>query len=97
MNLEDLGLSEDQLKVVAALIESAKSSGDSGRIKSLEASVEKLESMVKEVIKRYPKQVEQYKAGKEKLFGFFVGQMMQNTKGKGNPNIIQKLLKKHLS
>ena len=60
-------------------------------------SAEELEKMVKEVIKAYPKQVEQYKTGKEKLFGFFVGQIMQKTKGKGNPNIIHELLKKHLS
>jgi len=60
-------------------------------------SVKELEKIVKEVIKEQTKQVEQYKAGKEKLFGFFVGKIMQNTKGKGNPKIIQKLLKKYLS
>ena len=31
------------------------------------------------------------------MFGFFVGQMMQKTKGKGDPKMIQELLKKHLS
>ena len=60
-------------------------------------SVKELERIVKEVIREHPKQVGQYKAGKEKLFGFFVGKIMQDTKGKGNPKIIQKLLKKHLS
>jgi len=60
-------------------------------------SVEELEKMIKEIIKVYPQQVEKYKAGKEKLFGFFVGQIMQKTKGKGNPNVIQQLLKKYLS
>ncbi len=59
-------------------------------------SVEELETIVKEIIAANPKQVEQYKAGKDKLFGFFVGQMMQKTKGKGNPKTINELLKKHL-
>lgn len=41
--------------------------------------------------------VEQYKAGKDKLFGFFVGQVMKEMKGKANPAIVNELLKKHLS
>ena len=60
------------------------------------SSVEELEAMVKEIIAANPKQVEQYKSGKEKLFGFFVGQMMQKTKSKGDPKVIQELLKKYL-
>ena len=60
-------------------------------------SVEELEAMVKEVITANPKQTADYKAGKDKLFGFFVGQMMQKTKGKGNPQLINDLIKKHLS
>lgn len=60
-------------------------------------SVEELENIIKEIVKDNPKQVEQYKSGKDKLFGFFVGEAMKRTKGKGNPNIIQDLLKKYLS
>jgi aspartyl-tRNA(Asn)/glutamyl-tRNA(Gln) amidotransferase subunit B len=59
-------------------------------------SVDELESMVKEIIATNPKQVEEYRSGKEKLFGFFVGQMMQKTKGKGNTQLINDLVKKHL-
>lgn len=59
-------------------------------------SVEELEAMVKEIIAANPQQTEQYRSGKDKLFGFFVGQMMQKTKGKGNPQLINELLKKHL-
>ena len=44
-----------------------------------------------------PKNVEEYKAGKEKLFGFFVGQVMKATQGKANPAVINKLLKDKLS
>ncbi len=69
------------------------------KIKGLEqmGSVEELEAMVKELLAANAAQVADYKAGNVKLFGFFVGQMMQKTKGKGDPKIIQELLKKHLS
>jgi len=60
-------------------------------------SPEELENIVLEIIKSNPNQVAQYKAGSEKMFGFFVGQAMQKTKGKGNPQILTDLLKKHLS
>jgi aspartyl-tRNA(Asn)/glutamyl-tRNA(Gln) amidotransferase subunit B len=60
-------------------------------------SVDELETMVKEIIAANPGQTAEYRAGKEKLFGFFVGQMMQKTKGKGNPQLINDLIKKHLN
>ncbi|MEX0939782.1 MAG: Asp-tRNA(Asn)/Glu-tRNA(Gln) amidotransferase subunit GatB [Candidatus Babeliales bacterium] len=60
-------------------------------------STEELEQVVLSIIKENPAKVEQYKSGKDKLFGFFVGQAMQKTQGKGNPKILQELLKKHLS
>ena len=40
--------------------------------------------------------VEQYKSGKDKLFGFFVGQAMKDTQGKGNPKLINDILKEKL-
>jgi aspartyl-tRNA(Asn)/glutamyl-tRNA(Gln) amidotransferase subunit B len=60
-------------------------------------SVEELEKIIKEMLAVYQSQVADYKAGNQKLFGFFVGQAMQKTKGKGDPKVIQELLKKHLS
>jgi aspartyl-tRNA(Asn)/glutamyl-tRNA(Gln) amidotransferase subunit B len=42
------------------------------------------------------KQVAQYKGGNEKLFGFFVGQVMRAMKGSGNPGVVNDLLKKAL-
>lgn len=60
-------------------------------------SLDELEAMVKEIIAANPKQTEEYRSGKDKLFGFFVGQMMQKTKGKGNPQLINDLIKKHLN
>ncbi|MCK9272138.1 Asp-tRNA(Asn)/Glu-tRNA(Gln) amidotransferase subunit GatB [Candidatus Gracilibacteria bacterium] len=55
-----------------------------------------LEEIVKKVIENNSTQVEQYKAGNEKLFGFFVGQAMKESKGAGNPKIFNDLFKKYL-
>jgi len=56
-----------------------------------------IEKIIDEVITRSPNEVERYKAGDEKLMGFFVGQIMKATKGKANPKIVNELLKKKLS
>lgn len=56
-----------------------------------------LERIVKEIIEKNPTQVEQYKAGKESVFQFFVGQIMAATKGKANPKTAAEILKKSLS
>lgn len=55
-----------------------------------------LEDMIVQLINQYPEQVADYRAGKEKLLAFFVGQIMKQTKGKANPDQINLLLKKHL-
>jgi aspartyl-tRNA(Asn)/glutamyl-tRNA(Gln) amidotransferase subunit B len=60
-------------------------------------STDELEVIIKEIIAQNPQEVTRYKAGAEKLFGFFVGQAMAKTKGKGNPKLINELLKKHLA
>ncbi|BDC35253.1 aspartyl/glutamyl-tRNA(Asn/Gln) amidotransferase subunit B [Candidatus Dependentiae bacterium Noda2021] len=60
-------------------------------------SADELEAIIKDLIAGFPEQVAQYKSGKDKMFGFFVGQAMAKTKGKGDPRVIQELLKKHLS
>ncbi|OGP53459.1 MAG: aspartyl/glutamyl-tRNA amidotransferase subunit B [Deltaproteobacteria bacterium RBG_13_52_11] len=52
---------------------------------------------VAEVLQNHPKEVEEYKNGKEKLFGFFVGQVMKATQGKANPQLVNEILKKKLS
>jgi aspartyl-tRNA(Asn)/glutamyl-tRNA(Gln) amidotransferase subunit B len=56
-----------------------------------------IEKLIDDVIANNPKQLEQYRAGKEKLFGFFVGQVMKISKGKANPAQLNELLKKKLS
>jgi len=53
--------------------------------------------VVLNIIAKNPKQVEQYKNGKDTLFGFFVGQVMKETKGKANPKVVNEILKAKLS
>ena len=55
-----------------------------------------LEAAVKKVIDASPDQVKAYKAGKVKLLGFFVGQVMKETKGQANPALLNELVKKAL-
>lgn len=57
---------------------------------------QQIESYVKEVLENNNKQVEQYKAGKESVLQFFVGQVMKISKGKANPQIVKKILKENL-
>lgn len=52
-----------------------------------------IEAIVAEVIAANPGQLEQYRAGKEKLLGFFVGQVMKQTGGKANPGEVNRILK----
>ncbi len=56
-----------------------------------------IETAVAEVLARESSKVAEYKAGKEKLFGFFVGQVMKAMAGKGNPALVNEVLKKKLS
>ncbi|HEX7046744.1 MAG TPA: Asp-tRNA(Asn)/Glu-tRNA(Gln) amidotransferase subunit GatB [Gammaproteobacteria bacterium] len=56
-----------------------------------------IEKIVDEVIAENPAQTEQYRAGKEALLGFFVGQVMKKTQGKANPGQVNQLLKQKLS
>ncbi len=55
-----------------------------------------LTSVVEQIIKNNPDQVSQYKKGKTPLIKFFIGQAMKKTKGKGDPNILEKLFKEKL-
>jgi len=55
-----------------------------------------LTSIIDEIIVENQQSREDYKNGKEKLFGFFVGQVMKKTEGKANPALINKLLKERL-
>ncbi len=56
----------------------------------------KLENIINKVISENSKNVEAYKSGKDKLFGFFVGQVMKTSGGKANPKLVNEILKKKL-
>jgi len=74
---------------------------------SVDESIEKLglkqvtdtgaiEAMCDEIINANPEKVEQYQGGKEKLFGFFVGQVMKASKGSADPQVVNEILKTKL-
>lgn len=56
-----------------------------------------IDKIIDEIIAANPEQVKNYKAGNEKLFGYFVGQAMKATQGKANPSQVNEILKKKLS
>ena len=56
-----------------------------------------IEAVIAEVLAKNPNQLEQYRGGKEALFGFFVGQTMKAMAGKANPQVVNELLKKALA
>lgn len=59
-------------------------------------SIEELEAIVQKTIAENPDNVAKFKSGNDRIFPFFVGQVMKATKGRGNPQLINELLKKHL-
>ena len=60
------------------------------------SDINELDKIVDNIIKNNYKSVEEYQSGKDKLLGFFVGQVMKETKGQGNPKIVNQLLKEKL-
>ena len=56
-----------------------------------------IEKIVDQIIESNPSQVEEFKGGKEKVIGYLVGQVMQASKGKANPSMVNKLLKEKMS
>jgi len=86
-------------EIFEEIAKTGQSPTDTVKEKGLEQidSIEELEKIVQKIVQENQKQVAKYKAGNERLFGFFVGQAMKATNGKANPKVIQQLLKKHLS
>lgn len=56
-----------------------------------------IKPMVDEVIKSHPDEVERFREGKKGLIGFFIGQVMQRSQGKANPNLVRELITKRLN
>jgi aspartyl-tRNA(Asn)/glutamyl-tRNA(Gln) amidotransferase subunit B len=55
-----------------------------------------LEKIIEKILTENNDKVEQYKSGKDKLFGFFVGQVMKISGGKANPQLVNQILKDKL-
>jgi Asp-tRNA(Asn)/Glu-tRNA(Gln) amidotransferase B subunit len=55
-----------------------------------------LEPLVREIVARYPERVQQYRAGRQGLLGFFVGQVMSQTQGRANPQLVSELVRAQL-
>ena len=62
-----------------------------------ESDPKKLEKLIDNIIKENQDKVKEYKSGKDKLFGFFVGQVMKVSEGKANPKLVNEILKDKLS
>ncbi len=67
---------------------------EKGWVQILDAGT--IEGAIEKVIQANPKLVEDYRKGKEKVFGFFVGEVMKETQGKANPKLVNELLKNKL-
>jgi aspartyl-tRNA(Asn)/glutamyl-tRNA(Gln) amidotransferase subunit B len=60
------------------------------------SNIDLLSGEAKKILEKHPKEVQDYKNGKDKLMGFFVGQVMKETQGKANPKALNQILKKLL-
>ena len=60
------------------------------------SNIDELNKIVDNIIKNHYKSVEEYQSGKDKLLGFFVGQVMKATQGQANPKVINQILKEKL-
>ncbi len=86
-------------EIFPEMIKTGKSPDEIIKEKNLVQITDKseLESIIKTVLEKNPAQVEQFKSGKDKVFGFFVGQVMRETKGKANPQLVNEILRKELN
>ena len=99
-NIENGKISNRQAKeVLEEMCESGKGALDIIDEKGLSqiSDENEIESLVDNVLSSNPENVKKYKNGKDKLFGFFVGEAMKLSKGKANPKIVNDLIKKKLS
>lgn len=90
-------------KIAKTVFEEMYSSGrkpgeivrEKGLVQVTDASA--IEAVIDEVLAENPKEVADYKAGKEKLFGFLVGQVTKKSRGKANPKVVNDILRSRLS
>ena len=101
LELEDTGVISNKIaktvfEEMAATGEPAKTIVDKKGLVQV-SDVAAIETIVDAILDNNPKEVAAYKGGKAKLMGFFVGQVMRETKGKADPKIVNQLLNKKLS
>ena len=95
-------------KIAKGLFETLWSRAAAGEIVDVDATIEaegltqvsdtgEIATIIDEIVAANPAQVEQFKAGKEKVLGFFVWQVMKATQGKANPQVVNELLRAALS
>mgnify|MGYP002682153112 CR=1 FL=1 len=103
--LELIGLVENKTisssaaqQVFAEMFDTGKSPAVIVREKGLAqvSDTDALAAVVDAVLARYPDEVTKYRAGKESVLGWLMGQVMRETKGKGNPALVRELLAKAL-
>ncbi len=84
--------------ILDEMVENGQDAGKIVEEKGLKqvSNADEIERIITQVLKNNPDKVNEYKSGKDKLFGFFVGQVMKETGGKANPQIVNDLLKKYL-
>ncbi len=85
-------------EILDAMFSSGKTARDVMAAQGLEQinDAEKIAAVVREIIAANPKQVEQYRGGKSATLGWFTGQIMKETRGQANPQLVQDILKKEL-
>lgn len=85
-------------EVFAEMFTSGKNAADIVEAKGLKQVTDTgaIEKIVDEVLKENPDKIAEYKSGKDKLFGFFVGQVLKKSGGKANPGMVNDLLKAKL-
>ena len=91
-------LSKIAKAVFEEMFKTGKSAVDIIKGKSLEqiSDSSEIEGIIEQVIKDNSGTVQQYKEGKKKAIGFLIGQVMNRTRGKANPKIVNKIMSKRL-
>ena len=81
--------------VFEEMFNTGKSAGEIVKEKGLEqvSDTGEIEAAMDRVMAAHPKELERFKGGEEKLIGFFVGQVMRETKGKANPGVVNEIVK----
>ena len=69
---------------------------DSEKDLSIVSDTSEIETIVRKILVEFPEETDRYKSGEKKLAGFLVGKIMQESKGKANPKIVNELLIKLL-